>query len=66
METDNIKFKTSGDPAPPGGAFSSWTPVSDEKHEYLEIDEESEMTVSQDYTDRVNFWTGIMADRPLP
>jgi len=61
-----VDFACTGDPAPPGGAFSSWTPVSDEEHEYLEIDDESEMTVSQEYTDRVNFWTGIMADRPLP
>ena len=56
----------SGDPTPPGSLLPSWSPVSEERHEYLKIDKDSEMTVSQDYLERVTFWKNIMSERPLP
>ena len=55
-----------GDPSPPGSILGPWRPVTSDGHEYLRFDTEPRMEMSQDFADRVSFWRGIMAERPLP
>ena len=56
MWSNFIKF---GDPTPPGGDFV-WDPVTKEKREYLVLDEVLKMEMSQEYTERMQFWRQIM------
>ena len=58
--------KFAGDPTPPGSSLGPWSPVSAERHEYLRLDSESRMEMSQNFVDRVNIWREVMAERPLP
>ena len=59
-------FAKSGDPTPPGTAIT-WEPVAEDKHQYLEIDNEGfGMEASEEYLERVAFWRNIMSQRPQP
>ena len=55
-----------GDPTPPGSSLGSWSPVTPDGHQYLRLDTEARMEMSQDFEDRVTFWRAIMEERPLP
>ena len=57
-----------GDPTPPGSpGLATWLPVvAGEEQEYLRIDRDSGMEMDPGFRDRVNFWSGIMEQRPGP
>ena len=57
----NIIF--TGDPSPATSNFPTWTPVTLDDHKYLRIgNEESRMEASQEYTERMNFWTKLIEE----
>ena len=57
-------FAKTGDPTPPGTGIT-WDPVAEDKHEYLEIENEGfTMRASEEYLERVTFWHNIMSQRP--
>ena len=56
----------SGDPTPPGSGLEPWGAVTSDGHQYLLMDTESRMEMSQEFSDRVSFWRDIMAERTLP